>query len=461
MPAEEFELVVVGGGAAGLSAARTGARLGRRTALAQAGRLGGDCTFSGCVPSKTLIEAAARGLPFGQAMAQLHDVVERVAATEDALALAKQGITVIQAHAHFTGHKRLAAGGHALLAKRVVLATGSSPAVPPVAGLGELAYLTNETVFELVDLPRSLAVLGGGAIGCELAQAFARFGANVSIIEAEGRLLPHEEPEASEVVAQSLSAAGVKVLLNARVTRASRSGRGVSLELADGASVQAEQLLVATGRSPAAQGLDPKAGGVELDPRGFVRTDSRLRTSAPGVYAAGDVTGRALLTHAADEMGRIAVHNAFSRLPRRHFDSLVVPQVTFTDPEVARVGLSEAEAAGKTGRARVAFLPMSAVDRALAAQRTEGFVKLIAGRRGVLGGTGGGVLLGATVVAPRAGEMVHELVLAMSTRMFAGRLAQAVHAYPTWSTAVRQAAAQFFFEVEGRRARPARRPGTQ
>lgn len=459
--AEEFDLVVVGGGAAGLSAARTGARLGLRTALAQAGRLGGDCTFTGCVPSKTLIEAAARGLPFSQAMAHLHEVVEQVAASEDAIALAKGGVTVIEAHAHFTGQRRLAAGGHALSAKRVVLATGSSPAVPPVAGLSELAYLTNETVFELADLPRSLAVLGGGAIGCELAQAFARFGADVSIIEAQGRLLPGEEPEASEVVAQVLAAAGVKVYLDARVTRASCSGRGVNLDLADSTSVQADQLLVATGRSPVTQGLDPEAGGVELDRRGFVRTNSRLRTSAPGVYAAGDVTGRALLTHAADEMGRLAVRNAFSRLPRRHFDPLVVPQVIFTDPEVARVGLTEAEAAYKAGRARVAFLPMSTVDRALAAQRTEGFVKLIAGRRGVLGETGGGLLLGATIVAPRAGEMLHEVVLAMRTKMFTGRLAQTVHAYPTWSTAVRQAAAQFFFEVEGRRARPARRPSTR
>jgi pyruvate/2-oxoglutarate dehydrogenase complex dihydrolipoamide dehydrogenase (E3) component len=262
------------------------------------------------------------------------------------------------------------------------------------------------------------------------------------------------------VVAQALRAAWAQVHLDAKVARASQSGPGVSLELADRALVEVQQLLVATGRRPVTQGLDPEAGEVELDARGFVRTDSLLRTSAPGVYAAGDVTGRALLTHAADEMGRLAVHNAFSRLPLRHFDPLVVPQVTVTDPEVARVGLTEAEAAEKAGGARVAFLPMSAVDRALAAQRTEGFVKLVAGRRGLLGEVGGGVLLGATVVAPRAGEMVHEVVLAMRTRMFTGRLAQTVHAYPTWSTAVRQAAAQFFFEVDGRRARPARQART-
>ena len=448
--------MVVGGGAGGLGAARAGARLGRRTALAQDGRPGGDCTFTGCVPSKTLIEAAASGLAFAAAMARLHEVVERVAVSEDAGVLAREGITVIEGRAHFTGPRRLAVGGRALLAKRVVIATGSSPAVPPVPGLADVPYLTNETVFGLTSLPRSLAVLGGGAVGCELAQAFARFGTDVRVIEAEGRLLPREEPEASEVVARALSAAGVKVHVDARVTRASRSGTRASLELADGAVAEAEQLLVATGRHPVTQGLDPGAGGVELDARGFVSTGSGLRTSAPGVYAAGDVTGRALLTHAADEMGRLAVHNAFSRLPRRHFDPSVVPQVTFTDPEVARVGLTEAEAAERARAARVAFLPLSAVDRALAAQRTEGFVKLVAGRRGVLGEVGGGVLLGATIVAPRGGEMVHEVVLAMRTRMFTGRLAQTVHAYPTWSTAIRQAAAQFFFEVDGRQARPAR-----
>jgi pyruvate/2-oxoglutarate dehydrogenase complex dihydrolipoamide dehydrogenase (E3) component len=458
VPDEVFDLVVIGGGAAGLAAARTGARLGRRTALVQDGRLGGDCTFTGCVPSKTLIEAASQGLSFGEAAARLHAVVEQVAATEDAGVLAKEGVLVVEGRATFAGPRQLSVGGRALRAARVVVATGSSPASPPVPGLAEVSYLTNESVFGLTALPRSLAILGGGAIGCELAQAFARFGSEVYLVEAEGRLLPREEPEASEVVGHALSADGVKILAGAKVAWVAQSAAGAQLELASGAGVLAEQLLVATGRRPVTGGLEPSAAGVELDERGFVLTDGSLLTTAAGVYAAGDVTGRALLTHAADEMGRLAVRNAFSRLYRRHFATSAIPQVTFTDPEVARVGLTEAEAADRKG-ARVAFLPMSALDRALAAQRTEGFVKLIAGPRAVLGQSGGGALLGASIVAPRAGEMVHEVALAMRARMFTGRLAQTVHAYPTWSTALRQAAAQFFFEVDGRRAQPARKGG--
>lgn len=459
-PDATHELVVVGGGAGGLAAARTGARHGRRAAIVQDGRLGGDCTFTGCVPSKTLIESAARGRSFPAAMSVLHDVVEQIAATEDAGVLTEEGIEVIEGRASFVGPRVLAVGGRKLRAERVVIATGSSPSSPPIQGLPEVAYLTNETVFDLEELPRTLAIVGGGAIGCELAQAFRRFGAEVHIIEAEDRLLPREEPEAQVVLGEVFAAEGIALHLGAKVTgvEQSRSGGGVRAQLGDGSSVEADRLLVAVGRRPVTEGLDPGAGGVELDERGFVRTDRHLRTSAPGVYAVGDVTGRLLFTHAADEMGRLAVRNAFRRGARSGFDASSIPWVTFTDPEIARVGLSEAEAAARGGR--VAFLPMTGVDRAVVAGRTEGFVKLIAGPRRILRGAGGGGVLGATIVGPRAGEMIHEVALAIRTRMFTGRLAQAVHAYPTWSTAVRQAAAQFFFEGDGRSAQPARSGST-
>ncbi len=450
-----YDVIVVGGGAGGLAAARASVRRGLRTALIHEGRIGGDCTFTGCVPSKTLIEAASQGQPFEQAMFRLHDVVEQLAATEGPDVLEREGIEVIEGRACFVGERALSVGARILRARRIVLATGSAPTVPSIEGLVGRAYLTNENIFELSHLPRSLVVLGGGAIGCELAQAFRRFGAEVHVVEAADRLLSREEPEASAAVASALAADGVALHLHAKLDAVGSSGddRGLRVRF-DDRSLDAEEILLAVGRRPVITGLEPNAGGVEVDERGFIRTDRYLRTTAAGVYAVGDVTGRLPFTHAADEMGRIAVRNASRRLGRSGFDTTAIPWVTFTDPEVARVGLSEAEAAEHG--ARVAFLPMAAVDRAVIAGRTEGFVKLIAGPRTLLRWAGSGVLFGATIVSPRAGEMIHEVALAMRTKAFTGRLAQTVHAYPTWSTALRQAAAQFFFETDGRRARPAR-----
>lgn len=458
--ASTYALLVIGGGAAGLAAARAGNRRGLRVALVSDSPLGGECTFTGCVPSKTLIEAAAQRLSFEDAAARMRAVVGQIAASEDAGVLRHAGLDVIEGRARFTGPRTVRVGAQSISARRVVVATGSRPAIPPIPGLDGADYLTNETVFALRVLPGSIAILGGGAVGCELAQTLARFGAEVHIFEAEDRLLPREEPEASAVVAEVFTSEGITLHLGSTVRRVDRraSHAGVRLEGSDGSVLEAEALLVAAGRTPNTAGLDPEVGGVDLDERGSVLTDPYLATSAAGVYAAGDVTGRMLFTHAADETGRLAVSNAFGRFGpfgRHRFATAPIPRVTFCDPEVASVGLSEAEA-GPT--ARVAYVAMAEVDRAVTAGRTEGFVKLIAGSRPLLRHAGGGRLLGATIVCPRAGEMVHEVALAMRTGMFTGRLAQTVHAYPTWSTALRQAAAQFFIEVDGQRARPARNP---
>ncbi len=453
-----FDLAVLGGGAGGISAARAGARRRIATVLVQDGPVGGDCTFTGCVPSKALIEAAEQGRSFTDAVATMRAVVDAIADAESADVLRGEGIEIVQARARFVAPRTVDAGGSSISARRFVIATGSSPVIPPVPGLDSVPHLTNENVFDLASLPSSLAVLGGGAIGCELAQTFRRFGAEVSIFEAAERLLPREEPEASQVLADFLSAEGVKLHLSAKVTAVSGGGdrSGVRIEVNGDTVHSAEKILIAVGRRPSTQGLDAETGGVRLDDRGYIATDRYLATSAPGTYAIGDVTGWMLFTHAADEMGRLAVRNAFGRLGRSSFDTSAIPWVTFTNPEVARVGVSEADAPPGS---RVAFLPMASVDRAVAAGRTEGFVKLIAAPRNLLRGLGGGRIVGATVVAPRAGEMIHEVSLAVRTGMFTGRLAQAVHAYPSWSTAIRQAAAQFFMEVDGRRAFTAGRFG--
>ena len=454
----EYDLIVIGGGAGGMSAARTAARRGARTLLVQAGPTGGECTYTGCIPSKALIAAAAVGRTFDEAMRSVRRSIDTVAATAADDVFANEGIAIVHGRARFRSPTELDVDGRRFSARRFVLAAGTHPAVPAIAGLDEVDYLTNETVFDLDAQPRSLAVLGGGPMGCELAQAFSRLGSIVTIIEELDRLLPREDPDASAAIAEVFAAEAIAVLVRTEVVRAEAldSKGAARLHLADGSTFDADRLLVAAGRTASTDGVGLDLAGVATGGRGYVVTDDRLATSASGIWAAGDVTGRLALTHAADEMGRLAATNALSpRWRRRRFDASAIPWVTYTDPEVARVGLTE-DAAATAGPARVAFLPMTEVDRAIVTEQTAGFVKLVAGPRPVLRTVGGGRLLGATIVATRAGELIHEPTLAMRTRMFTGRLAQTVHAYPSWSMAVRQAAAQFFFETEGRQARPAR-----
>jgi pyruvate/2-oxoglutarate dehydrogenase complex dihydrolipoamide dehydrogenase (E3) component len=453
---EDYDLVVIGGGAAGLGAARAAAATGARALLVSEGEIGGECTFTGCVPSKTLIEAATRGAAFPGAMTAVRQAVTTIAATETAGVLDAEGIEVVRGRAVFTAARELSVAGRVLRAGRFVIATGSWPAVPPVPGLAEARYLTSETIWDLTELPARLAVLGGGATGCELAQAFARLGSQVTIAEAAPRLLPAADPKASQVVDEVFRAEGTSVRTGVAIASVQQDAHGMALVLASGEKLEADRLLVATGRAPVTEHIGLEAAGVGLDDRGHIATDRHLATTAPGIYAAGDVTGRMPFTHAAFAMGRLAARNALRRRwsPPGAFDTSATPWVVFTSPEVAQVGLTEAQAASHRG-ARVACLPMREADRAITAGRTEGFIKIIAGPRQGLGNTGGGRVLGATVVAARAGEMIHEPALAMRTGMFTGRLAQTVHAYPTWSLAIQQAAAQFFGQFGGRTARPA------
>ncbi len=456
---DDYDLIVLGGGAAGLAAAQAAA--GARTLLISEGELGGECTFTGCVPSKALIEAAARDATFAAAMTGVRRSVAAIAATETAAVLEKHGIEVLRGHAEFAGPRELTAAGRALRARGIVLATGSRPAIPPVPGLAEVPYLTNETIFELTEPPGRLAILGGGAIGCELAQAFARLGSQVTLIETAPRLLPAADPRASAIITQALAADGVQVRTTTTVEKISgnHNDSGISLQLTGPATMAADHLLVAAGRIPVTSGLGLQAAGIRTGDHGQIITNPRLATTAPGVYAAGDCTGIMPFTHAAYAMGRIAARNALRKRWSRpaRFSPDGIPWVVFTDPEVAQAGLAEEQAATRTRGARVAYLPMREVDRAVTAGRTEGFVTIISGPRRLTGGLGGGRVLGATIVAPRAGEMIDEVALAMRAGLFTGRLAQTVHAYPTWSLAIQQAAAQFFGGYGGRKARAARR----
>lgn len=522
----DHDLIVVGGGAAGLAAVRTGLWAGADVALVTDGPIGGDCTFTGCIPSKTLIAAAAAGLDFGEAMDRVRSTVDQIAATESAEVWCRRGVTVLEGRARLVTHDTVAVDGRRVTAPRIVVATGSRPQIPPLDGLSPSdvlagdaagladasglaggAVLTTETLFELKSRPTSMGIVGAGPTGCELAQALARLGVEVTLFEASDRVLAGEEAEASSVVAAALADTGVDVRVSTSVTGVSagrggsaevevRAGSGegsltlpspsgsppaevervtgagewstaegegqssareaprVTVDAGSAESVTVERVLLAAGRAPADDGLGLKELGVKLRGPGWVVTDDRMATNVKGVYAAGDITGRTALTHAADEMGRLAAANALGRGPRGRFRERWIPRVTFTDPEVARVGVVEAAA---PARARVAYLPLSEVDRAVVDGRVDGFVKIVAAPRPVLGRFGGGRVVGATIVAPRAGEMIAEVALAMRTGAFAGRLAQTAHAYPTWSHGVQKAAAQFFGEIEGRKARPARR----
>jgi pyruvate/2-oxoglutarate dehydrogenase complex dihydrolipoamide dehydrogenase (E3) component len=464
-------MVVLGGGG-GLTAARTACRRGRRVALAERARPGGECTFTGCVPSKTLLEtarrvaAAERGAAYGfdakvevdfaRVMDRVHRVVEEVASQESPERLRAEGIELLAGAARFLDDHTVEVNGRRVVADRLVIATGSRPSIPAVQGLDAIGPLTNESVFRLRELPKRLLVIGGGAVGVELAQAFARLGAEVVLLEALPRILGGEEPEASAAVAEALAADGIAVRTGVTVRRAAP---GPVLELADGERVGGSHLLVAAGRTPDTAELGLELAGVATATDGAVVVDGRLRTSRPHIYAVGDCTTTSLrFTHVAHEQGRLAVANALARRARR-FHPAAVPWAVFTDPEVGRVGMTEAQAFQAYGaHARVAWLPLAEVDRARCAGQTRGFVKLLAAPRRVLGGTGGGRLVGMTAVGPAGGELVAEGALALRTRAFAGRLAQTVHAYPTWSTAVRQAAAHWFPGAADTTARPARPP---
>jgi pyruvate/2-oxoglutarate dehydrogenase complex dihydrolipoamide dehydrogenase (E3) component len=449
------DLLVLGGGAGGLGAAMAARHAGKSVLLVNAGPTGGDCTFTGCVPSKTLLAAAAQGTPFVDAMARVRSTVEDIAATESADVLAADGIPVVDGWGRLRPGGAVEVDGTLFEGDRTVIATGTAPFVPPIPGLDTVEILTNENLFDLREAPASLAILGGGPIGLEMAQAFARFGIPVTLFEAEDRLLPREEPEASALIADVLRRDGVDVRTSSRVERVEKAdGGGIRLVDGAGAVVEVEQLLVAVGRRAITDGLDLDAAGVTVGERGYITTSDDLSTSAEGIYAVGDITGRMQLTHAAFEMGRLVAHNAFARRAKR-FEARLIPSCTFTSPEIARVGAVESEAAGS--KVRVAEWPMSAVDRAVTDGRTDGFVKLISGPKPLIGNRfGGGEVVGATIVADRAGEMIHEAALAMRTKMFTGRLAQTSHAYPTWSMAVQQCAGLFWTEMQGRTARPAR-----
>ncbi|SHE95458.1 Pyruvate/2-oxoglutarate dehydrogenase complex, dihydrolipoamide dehydrogenase (E3) component [Ferrithrix thermotolerans DSM 19514] len=440
----DYQIVVLGGGSGGISAARAAKRAGLSVAMVQDGPIGGECTFSGCVPSKVLIEAARQGLPYGSAHQRLKAVIAEIAEEENKNAFLEAGIDVFEARGRLGSEDGLldTSLGVSLRYDHLILATGSTPMHPFIPGPSE-RYLTNENVFELVDTPKELVVVGGGAIGCELAQAYRRYGSKVTVLELSERLLPAEDYDASMLLGTVFRNEGIETIYKATVSAVREKADGtLELDLSNGDRLSASHILLATGRSPSTSSLNLEENGVSLDERGYVKVDRHLRTSKNNIYAVGDVTGIALLTHAADEMGRIAVHNITHPLRKRSFHPLDVPIVIFTDPEYARIGPSPSSIPN-TSTKTVTF-EIKDSDRAKITGRREGFIKLTVTRKSIFGYVGGGRVLSATIIGDRASELIHEVELARRSRMFAGRLAQTVHAYPSSSIALRQCAAKLF-----------------
>jgi pyruvate/2-oxoglutarate dehydrogenase complex dihydrolipoamide dehydrogenase (E3) component len=443
VPRRRYHLVVIGGGTAGLVSAVAAATLGAKVAIVEKHLLGGDCLNVGCVPSKGLLRAAraARDVAAaGTFGVRLHGGVEvdfTVAAArmrarrahlsrhDSAARLAELGIDVFLGEAAFVAPDAVMVDGAHLRFARAILATGTRPAMPPVPGLAELGVLTNETVFSLTERPRRLVVIGAGPIGCELAQAFRRFGSEVTIVSLDPQLLPREDSEAAAVLAGVFEREGIRLELGARIRRGERrdDGKVVVFEREGREhAVAGDAILVAVGRVPNVEGLELRAAGIAFD-RAGVRVDDRLRTTNPRVYAAGDICSPYKFTHAADAMARVAVQNALF-LGRRKASRLVIPWCTYTDPEVAHVGLDAREAERRAPDVVTVTVPLAVVDRAVIDDEAEGFARVYAERRS-------GRILGATLVARRAGDLIAEVALAITAGVTLDTLSRTIHPYPT------------------------------
>ncbi|HEY8761047.1 MAG TPA: FAD-dependent oxidoreductase [Candidatus Dormibacteraeota bacterium] len=443
-----YDLVIVGGGAAGSEAAMSVADGGRTSILlVEAHHFGGTCTNHGCVPTKALVKAArvARAMrtagEFGllgvEPRFEWGEVVGRAYRIRDNMLLkgvtpfTEAGVDVeYPAQARFVGERRLDIGGRGVEAGAVVLATGLEPFIPPIPGLAEAGYLDNESALELRELPRRMAVLGGGPIGCEFAQIFARFGVQVTVVEAAGRLLPPEEPEAGAALLEAFEAEGIEVRVGSKVTCVGSSGPERTLEFETGPSLSVDSILVAVGRclDGSWHGLD--AAGIEWDQKG-IKVDRHLRTSRPWAYAAGDVTGGLLFTHTASTMGPIAARNALAGGGTEVYEARIVPRVTFTGPEVASLGLTEEQARASGREIRIGIALVKDAEKAQIDGQTIGQVKVVA--------AADGELLGCSIVCETAADMIHEAVAMMAGRVPVGAVAAEMHAYPTLSELMRSA----------------------
>lgn len=444
-----WDFLIVGGGTAGLVAAHTAAGFGATTLLVERARTGGDCLWTGCVPSKALLAAAhaagdARAaaalgvhvgdvtVDFAAVMAHVRSSITTIEPVDSPAALRAAGAAVVQGTVLFTGPQSATVDGVSVSFTQALVATGSSPVVPDLPGLADVDPLTSDSVWSLTELPGRLLVLGGGPIGCELGQGFARLGSTVTIVEGAERLIPGETPPASDALARAFDADGIDVRTGVKLSSidpdrdADGQGRRVAL-LDDGSEVEFDVVLVSVGRRPRTSSLGLEAAEVALTDSGHIEVEPTLRTTNPRIWAAGDLTGYAPFTHTAGNHGSLAASNAVLGL-RRTVAPDLIPRVTYTSPEVASFGIA---ADSKPGLI-VHTVPHSEVDRAVAEGRTHGYSQLVLDAKGVV--------VGASIVGPRAGESLAEALLAAQQGLKARSMAGAIHAYPTWSDGIWKAA---------------------
>jgi pyruvate/2-oxoglutarate dehydrogenase complex dihydrolipoamide dehydrogenase (E3) component len=450
-PVSKYNLVVIGGGTAGLVSAAGAAGLGAKVALIERNLMGGDCLNVGCVPSKGLIRAARaayearNGAAFGvhldcepkvafsAAMERMRKLRADISSHDSVERFTKLGVDVFIGNGRFVGPRAAEVDGRRLEFNRAVIATGARASDLPVPGLKEAGFLTNETVFTLTTLPHRLAVIGAGPIGCELAQAFARFGSEVFLIEALHGIMPNEDPDASEIARQSMMEGdGIKLMCCGKDLKISKTdgGKRLSVDSHDEHyDIVVDEILVGGGRRPNLEGLGLDEAGIEYTAQG-VTVDDRLRTTNPKIYAAGDICSRYKFTHAADAMARIVIANALF-LARRKVTDLVIPWCTYTDPEIAHVGYYEKDAKAAGFDVATITQELSQVDRAILDGEAEGFARVHYHKKT-------GRILGGTIVARHAGEMIGELTLAMVAKQNVGVLSSTIHPYPTQVEALRK-----------------------
>lgn len=450
-PAEMYNLVVIGAGTAGLVTAAGAAWLGAKVALVEKHLLGGDCLNTGCVPSKTLIRSsrAAAGITeapifgirvpggsavdFAAVMERVRSVRARVSSDDSAERLTSLGVDVFFGDARFTGPDTVVVGGDELRFRKAVIATGARAVRPHIDGVEEAGYLTNETVFSITEQPSSLAVIGGGPIGCELAQAFQRLGTQVTLFHKHGHILDREDPDAAEIVQERFRKEGIDLLLGCSPSRIEITGDGKLVHYScEGreSSVLVDEIISGAGRAPNTEDLGLDLAGVDFDKRKGVIVNDRLQTTNPRIFAAGDVCMKWKFTHAADAAARIVIQNALFK-GRKKLGTLTMPWCTYTDPEIAHVGMYQSEAEARGLGIDTFTRKMHEVDRAMTDGEEEGFVKVH-----VFKGTDR--IAGATIVAGHAGDMISEISLAMVSGIGLGRITNAIHPYPTQAEAIHQ-----------------------
>ena len=455
IPDGRYNLVVVGAGTAGLVTAAGAAGLGAKVALVERGLMGGDCLNVGCVPSKAILSAARRAaavrdaksfgvytretrIDFAEVMQRMRQLRASISPHDSASRFRDLGIDVFFGQGTFTGSNSLDVNGQTLKFKRAVIATGARAAELPIPGLQQTGYLTNETLFSLTELPPRLVVIGGGPIGCEMAQSFARLGSRVTQIERSSHIMPREERDAAEIVQSEMIRDGVEFVFESEVARVDKRGSEKIVVIRNAwneREIVGDEILVAVGRTPNLDGLGLEAVGVASDPERGVEVNDRLQTTNPDIYAAGDICSQYKFTHAADFLARIVIQNTLF-MGRAKASRLIIPWCTYTSPEVAHVGFSPGAAAEPGVELTTFTQPLSGVDRAILDGEDKGFVRVYCRK-------GSDKILGATIVAAHAGDLISEIALAMKHHIGLKNIAATIHPYPTQAEAIRKLGDQY------------------